>query len=57
MSISGYHTSFVGCLYSFPTAGRSQSQTTKQVNIMAIILTIYSTVLALAVWQEEQHAH
>ena len=52
----GYHTLFMEPLHLFSTAGRGQSQLTKQVNIMAIIITIYSSVLALAVWQEKQHA-
>lgn len=38
-----------------PERGLSIRQQLKQVSIMAIILFIYSSILALGVWQDEQN--
>jgi hypothetical protein len=52
----GYHAPQMMRLHSVPSAGRDQLKQQQQVNVMVLILSIYSSILALAVWQEKQHS-
>ena len=57
-SICGHFWQKMMRLHSFPSAQRRElviHKPVRQVNIMAIILFIYSSVLALGVWQENQN--
>ena len=56
--IFGHFVPFMMSLHFCPAAAKDQlsiQNQPRQVNIMAIILFIYSSILAVAVWQEKQN--
>ena len=58
LSICGHYVTNMTSLHFSPSAAVSELMIYKlaiQVNIMALILFIYSSILAVGVWQEKQN--